>query len=114
MARLTSLKPQVGRLAPLLARQTDAQGHSAAAEPWRNWYSLARWKALRWDTLRRDHFTCQCGCNTIEPDTSQLVADHIKPHRGDPRLFWDPENLQTLFKPCHDKAKQQAERAAGG
>lgn len=31
------------------------------------------------------------------------VVDHIKPHRGDPVLFWDETNWQPLCKPCHDK-----------
>lgn len=31
------------------------------------------------------------------------VVDHIVPHRGDERLFWDESNWQPLCKPCHDK-----------
>ena len=31
------------------------------------------------------------------------VVDHIVPHRGDMRLFWDPGNWQSLSKRCHDK-----------
>ena len=31
------------------------------------------------------------------------VTDHIVPHKGDPALFWDPNNWQALCKPCHDK-----------
>ena len=31
------------------------------------------------------------------------VVDHIRPHRGDPALFWDQSNWQALCKPCHDK-----------
>lgn len=30
------------------------------------------------------------------------VVDHITPHRGDPRLFWDRNNWQSLCKSCHD------------
>lgn len=110
---LKSLPSRLGRLAPRLARQSDAHGHTAAAEPWRAWYSLARWRRLRWSVLSRDLFTCQCGCGHVEPDASQLVADHIQAHRGDPALFWDPANLQTLWKPHHDSDKQRAERRGG-
>ena len=28
-------------------------------------------------------------------------VDHIKPHRGNPVLFFDDENLQSLSKRCH-------------
>ena len=31
------------------------------------------------------------------------VVDHITPHRGDPRLFWDEANWQPMCKPCHDR-----------
>jgi 5-methylcytosine-specific restriction protein A len=30
------------------------------------------------------------------------VVDHIVPHRGDQRLFWDEANWAALCKPCHD------------
>lgn len=31
------------------------------------------------------------------------VTDHIRPHKGDPELFRDPNNHQTLCKPHHDR-----------
>lgn len=34
--------------------------------------------------------------------TPATVVDHIIPHRGDRRLFWDKNNWQSLCKPCHD------------
>jgi 5-methylcytosine-specific restriction protein A len=30
------------------------------------------------------------------------VVDHVVPHRGDQRLFWDPGNWAPSCKPCHD------------
>lgn len=39
-------------------------------------------------------------------------TDHIIPHRGDKRLFWDRNNWQPLCKPCHDRHKQRQERQA--
>ncbi|MBN9600848.1 MAG: HNH endonuclease [Afipia sp.] len=79
--------------------------------PWRAWYKTARWRALRLTIFLRDLFTCQ-KCRLIEGDTSKLVCDHIIPHRGDERLFWDENNLQTLCKRCHDTVKQAAEQAS--
>jgi len=65
--------------------------------------------------LVRDCFTCRMpGCGKVEGDTSQLVADHRRPHRGDERLFWDERNLQCLCKPCHDSTKQRQERRGLG
>jgi 5-methylcytosine-specific restriction protein A len=31
------------------------------------------------------------------------VTDHIVPHKGDMRLFWDVSNHQSMSKACHDK-----------
>jgi 5-methylcytosine-specific restriction protein A len=30
------------------------------------------------------------------------VVDHVVPHRGDQRLFWDTANWAPSCKPCHD------------
>ena len=35
--------------------------------------------------------------------TPATVVDHIVPHRGDVKLFWDRSNWQALCKSCHDK-----------
>jgi 5-methylcytosine-specific restriction endonuclease McrA len=112
--KLSNLKPSFGSLVPRLGRLPDDEAaryrHRDALKPWRRLYKTARWQRLRMSTFIRDQFTCQL-CPRIEADTSQLVADHKTPHRGDERLFWDPDNIQTLCKPCHDSAKQSAERA---
>lgn len=42
--------------------------------------------------------------------TQATVVDHIIPHRGDPELFRDETNWQSLCKTCHDSAKQAEER----
>lgn len=83
-----------------------------SSPPWKAWYKTARWQQLRKQTFIRDMFTCQCGCGVVEADTSQLVCDHRKPHRGDARLFWDETNLQTMRKSCHDGRKQREEQAS--
>lgn len=45
-------------------------------------------------------------CLKTEDIVSADVVDHIKKHNGDPVLFWDPDNLQSLCKHHHDSAKQ--------
>ena len=88
----------------------DRPGHAIELEPWHRWYYLKRWRRLRMATFVRDGMTCQMeGCGRLIGDTSQLVADHRVPHRGDPRLFWDPDNVWTLCKACHDQRKQAEE-----
>lgn len=114
MAKLTTLKPALGLIRPNLrwsmgdekARYQDRDER----KPWRKWYKLARWQRLRLQVFARDLYTCQM-CGRVESNTSLLVADHRKPHRGDPVLFWLISNVQCLCKPCHDKDKQAEERA---
>jgi 5-methylcytosine-specific restriction protein A len=117
MGRLKTLPGRLSALPPALnyidtsSRPTEA--NRSTFSPWRKWYSTARWRALRLRIFARDLFTCQWpGCGHLTADTSQLVADHRRPHRGDASLFWDEANLQTLCKPCHDRHKQRAERNA--
>ncbi|MDB5458138.1 MAG: endonuclease [Caulobacter sp.] len=113
MGKLSAMPGRLSAMPQRLARPRDPDGHSAEAEPWRAWYNLKRWKLLRIATFVRDLFTCQMpDCRRIETDTALLVCDHVERHNGDPRLFWDERNLQTLCKPCHDKTKQAQERRA--
>jgi len=107
-ARLTSLPPVLSYL------PSGEQGRTGCgrteASPWRAWYNTQRWRNLRLAIFKRDRFTCQWpGCGRIDGNTSRLIADHRKAHRGDAALFWDEGNLQTLCKPCHDGPKQRAE-----
>jgi 5-methylcytosine-specific restriction protein A len=39
-----------------------------------------------------------------------VIVDHIIPHRGDKKLFWDVSNWQSLCKNCHDSYKQRLEK----
>ncbi|APZ53125.1 AAA domain-containing protein [Salipiger abyssi] len=45
------------------------------------------------------------------PEPHSAVVDHIRPHNGDPDLFWDRDNLQAVTKEWHDSIKQARERA---
>ena len=40
------------------------------------------------------------------------VPDHVVPHKGDPRLFWDESNWQPLCIACNSR-KAVAEEGAG-
>ncbi|WP_347335991.1 HNH endonuclease [Rhodopseudomonas palustris] len=55
---------------------------------------------------RPENRFCACGCGRIAD-----VVDHIKPHRGDMKLFWDRNNWQPMASsPCHSSRKQSLER----
>jgi len=115
-AKLATIKPIIGMIKPRLGRSIgDDQARYQDRDerkPWRKWYKTTRWQRLRMSVFERDLFTCQM-CGKIESNTSQLVADHSKPHRGDVMLFWSPSNIQTLCAdPCHNSKKQSQERRA--
>ncbi len=104
----------LNRLPARMAQDTGPAGGERPPEPvWRKWYHTSRWTKLREKVLLRDLFTCRM-CGRIQGDTSQLVADHIAPHRGNAARFWDEANLQTLCaNPCHNTHKAALERQQG-
>ena len=69
-----------------------------------DWYRRRIWwgpMGLRTMQLRKQPL-----CETCKKEGRVTVAkdvDHIKPHRGNWSLFADPENLQSLCKPCHSR-----------
>ena len=61
----------------------------------------ARWRKARTAFLQRNPLCNECmKRGKITPAT---VVDHIIPHRGDRKLFWDESNWQPLCKCCHDR-----------
>ena len=60
----------------------------------------------RWNKARKMYLAAHPLCEQCLKEgryTKATVVDHIKPHRGNPELFWNPDNWQALCKPCHDK-----------
>lgn len=61
----------------------------------------SRWRKARAAFLQRNPLCAECRKNGVL--TPATVVDHIIPHRGDQKLFWDEENWQPLCKNCHDR-----------
>lgn len=61
----------------------------------------SRWRKARAAFLQRNPLCAECRKNGVL--TPATVVDHIIPHRGDLKLFWDEENWQPLCKNCHDR-----------
>lgn len=76
--------------------KTPASKHDYHRE-WKHLYQTKRWKDLRYSIFVRDQFLCQICKRALA-----FVVDHIVDHRGNMILFWDPKNLQSSCKPCHD------------
>ena len=66
-----------------------------------------RWRRAREAFLVR-HPLC-ASCQTQGRTAPATVVDHIVPHRGGRRLFWDRKNWQPLCAHCHDGAKKREE-----
>lgn len=117
-SRLTTLKPKLSTLPPRLGRMAgDEQARHSERDAnleHRSWYKTARWQKLRHQILIRDNYTCQRTgvlCIGKHPADNSPVVDHKRPHRGNPDLFWDENNLHCVSKAFHDSEKQKEERA---
>jgi 5-methylcytosine-specific restriction endonuclease McrA len=91
-------KPQVFRPAHLGPRLTKRQVFDALDA--RRGSSAQRGYGSKWQKARdayiAAHPWCACGCGGLA-----TVLDHIVPHRGDMKLFWNPSNWQGLTVRCH-------------
>ncbi len=67
-----------------------------------------RWRKAR-EAYLRAHPLC-AGCKAAGKITPASDVDHIAPHRGERKLFWDRENWQSLCTSCHSSHKQREER----
>lgn len=61
----------------------------------------SRWQKARL-TYLKSHPLC-VECLKEDKVVAATVVDHIIPHKGDQKLFWDTGNWQALCKQCHDK-----------
>lgn len=65
-------------------------------------YNSAKWKAIRKQILRRDHYQCQ-GCRRYGRRREAQEVHHIKPVEIRPDLAFSLENLVSLCHACHNK-----------
>lgn len=118
-SKLATVKPRLGGLSHRMgaspADERERTQQRDASDHWRAWYKTTRWQKLRAKVLKRDLYTCQKTGVLVTgryPAPNSAVADHKTPHRGDPALFWDEDNIETVSKAYHDKVKQAAEQSA--
>lgn len=72
-----------------------ARGSASARGYGRKWqHARAAWL--------RQHPLCRA-CEDDDVITAAVEVDHLIPHRGDKRLFWDRSNWQSMCKPCHSE-----------
>lgn len=77
-------------------------------------YNSKLWQSLRRDQLLNEPLCCYC--LQIGVITPADTVDHVDPHRGDLTKAFDPNNLQSTCKSCHDihaDAKDKGKVIAG-
>ncbi|WP_338147037.1 HNH endonuclease signature motif containing protein [Vermiculatibacterium agrestimuris] len=72
---------------------------SDEAREWHKLYRTKRWKSMRYAQLLNEPFCRECAKRGERVRATDV--DHIRPHRGDPALFYDTGNLQSLCHRCH-------------
>src|SRR5579872_549033 len=76
----------------VLARRREYKARFDAKRPnFRERGYTAQWDVERREFLDRHPFCAHLGCTALA-----TVVDHVIPHRGDMRLFWDKTNWQSL------------------
>lgn len=60
-----------------------------------------KWRKARMAYLAKYPLCVRCQAQGRVTAANEL--DHIQPHRGDMKLFWDSSNWQPLCKPCHSR-----------
>jgi 5-methylcytosine-specific restriction protein A len=88
--------------------KTLSDARTPGARAYRALYRTTLWRTLR-DMQLCEQPRCE-RCLALGKLTPATVVNHRAPHKGDAQLFHDPENLQSLCKPCHDGPTQQRER----
>ncbi|MCG9081149.1 HNH endonuclease [Laribacter hongkongensis] len=108
MSKLTMMKPRIAvarseRVAVMADSSWRTSGMTAAERGYGH-----QWRKARASFLRRHPLCVMCLAEGLT--VAATVVDHINPHRGDQRLFWDSSNWQPLCASCHSGAKQREER----
>lgn len=60
-----------------------------------------RWRVYRLGFLAEQPLCVRC--LAAGQTTAANIVDHIEPHKGCERLFWDALNHQALCRTCHDR-----------
>jgi len=118
-SRLRTLAPRVNLAPSRIGRAPRHTGSTPKRErnnvAWRAWYSSKAWHELRLKVFERDGYVCQRTgviCAGKHPAPDSPTANHKVRHNGDPALFWNPDNVETVTKEVHDTVIQAEEAKA--
>ena len=95
------------------AKQHDAAYRHKVGSSNKRGYTY-RWQKEREAYLIRNPL-CEDCLNQHDVIRAATEVDHIIPHKGDMRLFWDSDNnWQGLCKSCHSKKTAKEQRNNNG
>ena len=102
--------PKLARLQPRITTLSTSRARVEGSSKPENRDSLygRRWRKVRALHLQANPYCVYC--KRAGKVTLATVVDHIEPHKGDPGLFWDTNNHQSLCGPHHDATKQREEK----
>jgi 5-methylcytosine-specific restriction protein A len=81
------------------SRGREQVGRGSSTERGYDW----RWrKAAKAFLALPENALCRV-CRVAGVRVAATVVDHVVPHRGDERLFWDVTNWQPVCAPCHNR-----------
>ncbi len=85
--------------------------HEAKAEA-RRGTSNSRGYGSKWQAYRLRFLAAHPLCSMCEAEnrvTPSTVVDHVRAHKGDQQLFWDPANHRAVCKPHHDQRTDEGD-----
>ncbi len=83
-------------------RQYDQERDQTEA---RQWIHSPRWRKAS-KAFLVGHPLC-AECERQGRTKAAYLVDHIRPHRGDYKLFWSESNWQGLCNPCHEEKHKE-------
>lgn len=91
-----------------LTRERYCEKHRKASYDDRRESAAKRGYGSKWAKARlaflAEHPTCECErCKASGQPLPADVVDHIIPHRGNQKLFWDTKNWQAMNHVCHNR-----------
>lgn len=93
-------KHQAEQDATRATQRAQAQA-SPEAQAARRLYADPKWKRAARRFLELNPLCVDCGELGAVVDATDV--DHITPHKGDLKLFWDRNNWQALCHSCHSR-----------
>ncbi len=109
------MKPCAYRGCPELVPQGQryCAAHKSEAPKEARPYAAARGYGKRWQAARleflEEHPLCE-DCLARGRYVRATDVDHVKAHRGDPKLMWDRSNWRALCHSCHSKKTNREDR----